>query len=103
MFLILDLPEKTKRQNLLFSATFSEEVKAIANKLLNNYYFCSVSKDHNADDNIEQIIVQVDENDKVCKLHEILQTINGSVLSKLNFYYLFFALLMIKFFKYIKI
>lgn len=72
---------KTNRQNLLFSATFSDEVKNIANKLLNNYYFCSVSKENNANDNIEQIIVQVDENDKVYKLHEILQTINGSVLS----------------------
>lgn len=75
------MPEKTKRQNLLFSATFSNEVKNIANNLLNNYYFCSVSKENNANDNIEQILVQVDENDKVYKLHEILQTINGSVLS----------------------
>ncbi len=57
-------------------------MKNIANNLLNNYYFCSVSKENNANDNIEQILVQVEENDKVYKLHEILQTINGSVLSK---------------------
>jgi len=50
--------------------------------MMNNYYFCSVSKEYNANDNIEQILVQVDENDKVYKLHEILQSINGSVLSK---------------------
>lgn len=49
---------------------------------MNNYYFCSASKDSNANDNIEQIIVNVDENDKVYKLHEILQSIKGNVLSK---------------------
>lgn len=49
---------------------------------MNNYYFCSVSQESNANDNIEQILVQVEENDKVYKLHEILQKINGSVLSK---------------------
>jgi len=75
------MPAKNSRQNLLFSATFSDEVKSIANNLLNNYYFCSVSKENNANDNIEQILVQVEENDKVYKLHEILQSINGSVLS----------------------
>lgn len=66
----------------MFSATFSDEVKTIANNIMNNYYFCSVSKENNANDNIEQVLVQVDENDKVYKLHEILQGINGSVLSK---------------------
>lgn len=84
IFIKLDLPGKNNRQNLLFSATFSDEVKNIANNLLNNYYFCSVSKENNANDNIEQIIVQVEENDKVYKLHEILQSINGSVLSKIK-------------------
>jgi superfamily II DNA/RNA helicase len=80
------LPKKGDRQNLMFSATFSTDVRAIAGEFMNEYYFISATKgDLQANDNIEQNLIQVkDENDKVFKLHEILQKIRGSVISKQN-------------------
>lgn len=47
---------------------------------MNNYYFCSVSKENDANDNIEQVLINADEDKKIYKLHEILQKINGSCL-----------------------
>jgi ATP-dependent RNA helicase DDX3X len=80
LLIFTDLPEKTKRQNLLFSATFSNQIKQVAINLLNNYYFCSISKENDANENIEQVIINADEDKKLYKLHEILQKIKGSCL-----------------------
>ena len=80
LILFLDLPEKTKRQNLLFSATFSSQIKTVAYNLLNNYYFCSISKENDANQNIEQVLIYAETDKKIYRLHEILQKVNGSCL-----------------------
>jgi superfamily II DNA/RNA helicase len=43
--IIIDLPKREKRQNLMFSATFSPEVKKIASNFMNEYYFISTNKE----------------------------------------------------------
>jgi superfamily II DNA/RNA helicase len=67
----------------MFSATFSNEVRAIARDFMNEYYFVTSNKDLQANDNIEQNLLKVeDDDDKIYRLHEILQKIKGSVISK---------------------
>ena len=39
-----------------------------------------MSKENDANDNIEQVLIHSDEDKKVYRLHEILQKINGSCL-----------------------
>jgi len=79
-----DLRDKRDRINLLFSATFTNDVRGIARKFMNDYYFITKTKDSEGqgNENIKQIIVQADENEKFIKLHQILQQIQGSVISK---------------------
>jgi superfamily II DNA/RNA helicase len=71
----------------MFSATFSPEVRKIAGDLMNEYYFITATKGElQANENIEQNLIQVkDDNEKVLKLHEILQKIQGSVISTIIF------------------
>lgn len=80
-----DLREKRKRLNLFFSATFTPEVRNIARKFMNDYYFITKNKDeeNQVNENIKQVVVQAEENEKLFKLHGILQQIQGSVISKL--------------------
>ena len=54
---VLALLEKTpkKRQTLLFSATISQPVKALANKLLNNHLLVSVAKQNAIADTVKQV------------------------------------------------
>lgn len=81
-----DMPDKEQRINLMFSATFSNEVKKIANKFMNNYYFITSNPDweksSTANANVEQNLIYVEESQKIFKLHEILQQIKGNVISK---------------------
>jgi superfamily II DNA/RNA helicase len=77
-----DLCRKDSRQNLMFSATFSNEVKKIAANFMNEYYFVSTNKDYSTNDNIEQTIIQTSSfDDKITNLHRTLQKISGSVIS----------------------
>jgi superfamily II DNA/RNA helicase len=76
-----DLISKEKRQNLLFSATLSNEVRKIALKFMNEYYFVSTYKDSNANVNIKHVLVYSADDQKELKLHNILQQIQGSVIS----------------------
>jgi ATP-dependent RNA helicase DDX3X len=80
-----DLREKRKRLNLLFSATFTPEVREIAKKFMNDYYFITKNKDeeNHVNENIKQVLVQAEEQEKLVKLHTILQQINGSVISNI--------------------
>ena len=74
----------------MFSATFCREVRKIAGDLMNEYYFVAANKDLQANDNIEQNLILVkDDNEKIFKLHEILQKIKGSVISKFFNYSLY--------------
>ena len=77
-----DLVRKDSRQNLMFSATFSNEVKKIAANFMNEYYFVTTNKEYSANDNIEQTIIQISSfEDKISNLHRTLQKISGSVIS----------------------
>ena len=49
-----------KRQNLLFSATFSPEIKKLANTLLNSPIIIEVAKQNSTADQIKQLVYSVD-------------------------------------------
>nr|AJE59347.1 vasa protein [Ephydatia muelleri] len=66
------LPETGKRQTLMFSATFPEEIQRIANEFLHNYLFLTVGRVGGATSDITQRIIEVDEFGKREKLSEIL-------------------------------
>ncbi|MBX7019294.1 ATP-dependent RNA helicase RhlE, partial [Providencia rettgeri] len=53
-----------KRQNLLFSATFSDEIKQLANKLLNNPVTIEVAPRNSASEQITQYVHLVDKKRK---------------------------------------
>lgn len=68
------IPETGKRQTLMFSATFPEEIQRIANDFLHNYLFLTVGRVGGATSDITQRVVEVDEFGKREKLSEILST-----------------------------
>ena len=68
------IPATGKRQTLMFSATFPEEIQRIANEFLNNYLFLTVGRVGGATSDITQKVVEVDEFGKREKLSEILST-----------------------------
>ena len=81
------MKQKEKRINLMFSATIQEEVEEISYEFMKeNCYLISTNKnrgnkkEYNANENVEQLIYYVKEEEKIAKLHEILQTIEGNVL-----------------------
>lgn len=53
-----------QRQNLLFSATFSDEIKDLADKLLNKPTLIEVARRNTASERIEQVVHPVDRNRK---------------------------------------
>lgn len=58
------LPDTAKRQNLLFSATFSADIKRLANGLLNNPKLIEVAAQNATADKIEQRVFRVDKSRK---------------------------------------
>lgn len=58
------LPNKSKRQNLLFSATFSKDIKTLAGQLLNDPAMVEVAPENSTADRIEQTIYPVDKSRK---------------------------------------
>jgi ATP-dependent RNA helicase RhlE len=68
------LPERHARQNLLFSATFSDEIKQLASGLLNQPELIQVALRNATADKIEQVVHPVDKSRK----HELLSYIIGS-------------------------
>ena len=77
-----DLVANDKRQNLLFSATFDDQVKGISKKFMNEYYFIQTIFDKNPSQNIKQMLIYSKENEKVEKLAEILRNLEGSIICK---------------------
>ena len=78
---------KDKRNNLMFSATIPSEVEEISYQFMKeDCYLITTNKNienkngYNANENVEQTIYYVEEEEKVFKLHEILQTIEGNVI-----------------------
>jgi ATP-dependent RNA helicase RhlE len=68
------MPENGRRQNLLFSATFSREIKQLANGLLNEPEMVEVARGESSADRIEQVVHPVDKNRK----REMLSHMIGS-------------------------
>jgi ATP-dependent RNA helicase RhlE len=58
------LPENGARQNLLFSATFSQEIKQLADRLLNRPQLIEVARRNTTAERIEQVIHPVDKKRK---------------------------------------
>jgi len=56
--IIKQLPKK--RQNLLFSATFSQEIRELAKGLLNNHVEIEVAAPNSTADRVEQLVMPVD-------------------------------------------
>lgn len=79
-----NIPPKQERINMMFSATFTPQVREIARSFMNEFYFVTrdLDQENKANENIEQTIIYATEEEKVMKLHEILQKIRGSVISK---------------------
>jgi ATP-dependent RNA helicase DDX3X len=78
---------KDKRNNLMFSATIPSEVEEISYQFMKeDCYLITTNKnrenknEYNANENVEQTIYYVEEEEKILKLHEILQTIEGNVI-----------------------
>ncbi len=67
------LPENTHRQNLLFSATFSTEIKALAARLLNDPVLVEVAPQNATADRIEQRVLPVDKGRKRELLSQLIQ------------------------------
>ena len=78
---------KDKRNNLMFSATIPSGVEEISYQFMKeDCYLITTNKnrenknEYNANENVEQTIYYVEEEEKILKLHEILQTIEGNVI-----------------------
>ncbi len=68
------LPENGSRQNLLFSATFSREIKQLADRLLNRPELIEVARRNTTAERIEQMVHPVDKHRK----REMLSHLIGS-------------------------
>jgi ATP-dependent RNA helicase DDX3X len=93
-----DMPNKNKRLNLMFSATFEKAVQNIAaNILRDGYYFITnnLKNELKPNENVEQTFIEVanSPDDKLDKLLEILKNDKNveKVISNKNFYFLVFC------------
>ena len=68
------LPDNGQRQNLLFSATFSKEIKALAHRLLNQPELIEVAQRNTTAERIAQVVHPVDKGRK----RELLSHMIGS-------------------------
>merc|ERR1712142_347819 len=67
-----DMPDKGKRQTLMFSATFPDDIQTAAQEFLNDYLFCTVGLVGGACSDVEQTFYEVAKFDKREKLEELL-------------------------------
>ena len=81
------MAKKEYRNNLMFSATIPSEVQEIAYQFMKDEcYLITTNKNkenkngYNANENVEQTIYYVEDEEKIMKLHEILQNIEGNVI-----------------------
>ena len=81
------MAKKENRINLMFSATIPSEVQKISHEFMKDEcYLITTNKnkenknEYNANENVEQVIYYVEEEEKIMKLHEILQNIEGNVI-----------------------
>lgn len=87
-----DIPDKSNRQTLLFSATFSKEIqKTVTGALSDNFLLATNNiEDYVTNDNIEQIFYYVEEKDKSWNLHSILQQCRGTAIGKHNRFIIYY-------------
>ena len=76
---ILDLLPK-QRQNLMFSATFSNDIKRLADDFLTNPTLIEVARSNATSDNVEQKIFRVAAGDKHAVLSELLRSENAQAI-----------------------
>ena len=77
------MTEKSKRRNLMFSATIPQNVINVSEKFMNDSYLITSSNKNdigNANANVKQVIEYVEDNDKIQKLHAIFQKIQGNAI-----------------------
>lgn len=67
------LPAAGKRQNLLFSATFSQDIKQLAGRMLNDPQLVEVAPQNSTADRIEQFVYKVDKGRKRELLSKLIQ------------------------------
>ena len=65
-----------KRQNLLFSATFSDEIRTLAKGLVNNPAEVSVAPPNTTAERVEQLIYPVDKNRKAALVTQLINDNN---------------------------
>ncbi|KAI3714797.1 hypothetical protein L6452_21757 [Arctium lappa] len=77
----LDMPPPGRRQTMLFSATFPEQIQRLASDFLSNYIFLSVGRVGSSTDLILQKVVFVDDMEKRDCLRNLLrdQKANGNL------------------------
>merc|ERR1712083_987640 len=68
-----NMPEKTSRQTLMFSATFPDDIQQAAQEFLNDYLFLTVGLVGGACSDVEQTFYEVAKFDKREKLEELMQ------------------------------
>ncbi len=66
------MPDKSKRQTLMFSATFPGEIQELACEFLHDHIFLTVGVVGGTTSDIQQRVIEVDEFQKREKLQEIL-------------------------------
>ena len=59
-----DMPPKTRRQTLMFSATFPKEIKLLAAEFLNDYIFLTVGRVGSTSENIRQQVMFIEDYEK---------------------------------------
>jgi len=73
----LGIPEAGKRQTLMFSATFPEQIQRLAGEFMKEYIFLTVGIVGGANSDVDQTILQVQQFDKREKLMEVLRSVPG--------------------------
>ena len=74
-----DMPAKTDRRTLMFSATFPEQIQTLAGEFLNDQYvFVTIGKIGSTHSGIEQSVLEIEDSSKRDKLVEILSNEGGN-------------------------
>nr|4D25_A Chain A, BMVLG PROTEIN [Bombyx mori]4D26_A Chain A, BMVLG PROTEIN [Bombyx mori] len=77
MMLHPTMVETTKRQTLMFSATFPEDIQHLAGRFLNNYLFVAVGIVGGASTDVEQIFIEVTKYEKRNSLKQLIEENDG--------------------------
>lgn len=60
-----NMPPKSERQTMMYSATFPKEIQALASSFLNDYIFLTVGRVGSTTDLITQVVLYVEDRDKI--------------------------------------